>query len=480
MALVALWVTLAARGHTALHHDMAEQFVWAQQWQLGYPKHPPLPTWLFKLVLCVLPPVPATLYALSAVCIGLTGVFTYLAARTLLGARSALFVLMLWALQQPFSWRAWIYNHNTVLVMTVALTVWCAAVAARQRRLGWWLAAGVGAGLAMSTKLQALVPLFGVVWALWRTGAFGNAHGRRGLVAALAMAAVVSAAPLWWMLTGHTNAMAYATHQLGSGQGEGDSVRLVQFVVSELRMMWPSLVVLLAWVAWAVRQGKVHPLMAAAEGELNSVAKPASAWVQGLLLLPLAFVLLMGLVGGAKLHAQWGVQTFQFLAFALVVWFEPFFKALPWPKAASLFAGMQVLGLVLAAAPVSDKLHAPGAVQGYPSAELAKRVSDDWARLAPGCPLRFVDAPFFEGGQLAAYVPGMPAVRDAGLDERWQPVRADDMAQAGSVVLRQDPAALPADAIHSHDMFLMPPLRVKGVNPVAWGIRLPLQPCAKR
>lgn len=480
LSLVGVWVWTAFRGHTALHHDMAEQFVWAQHWQLGYPKHPPLPTWLFKLALLVFPPVPATLYALAALCMGLTGVFTYQAARALVGASGAAWVLMLWALQQPFTWRAWIYNHNTVLVMTVALTVWGAAAAHRTGQARWWWLAGLGAGLTMATKLQGVVPLLGVLWALWGSGAMSDARGRRGLAGAVLVAAAVSFLPLYWIWAGHTDALAYATHQLGSGEAAGESVRFGQFFATQLRMAAPALLVLLAWVGWSARlRGDLGVSPSAGLSQpCEPVRVPLRPWVQGLLGVPLVFVLLMGLLGGAHLHGQWGVQTFQFLALALFGWFQPALRDLPLVRATRLFAVVQVCALLLACSPMSARWHAPGPVNGYPAAELARRVQADWQRLAPGCPLRFVDAPFFEGGQLAAYLPAHPAVHEAGLDDVWQTVPAQGLALHGGVVLRADPAALPAQALHGPGMTLVPPDSVKGAGPVSWAVVPPPGPCA--
>jgi len=474
MLLVALWVAVVSHHHTALHHDMAEQFVWAHAWQLGYPKHPPLPTWLFLSALSVLPAVPATLYALSAVCIGLTGAFTYLAARELLPARAALCVGLLWSLMQPFSWRAWIYNHNTVLIMTVALTVFCAARAARLSQQTWWALAGVGAGLAMSTKLQAAIPLLGLLWALWRSGRLQSLASRQGIALSVLVAAVVSAAPLLWMATGHTNALAYATHQLGSGEGEGESMRLAQFVASELRMMGPTLVVLLIWVAWSRQVRSTEGDDAARSSRSEMVP---GAWVEGLLILPLLFVLAMGLVGGAKLHAQWGVQTFQFVPLALVIWFQSAFEALSIRQLASVVGVVHAVALAIGSSPAAGKLHAPGAVEGYPSRELAAKVQADWQRLAPGCALRYAAAPFFEGGQLAAYVRSFPAVLedDDATKSPW--VDVINMKRQGSVVLKRTVDELPADAIHTPDMTLAPPARVKGVWPIVWGVRLPQGGC---
>lgn len=473
-ALVAAWVVLSAYLHTALHHDMAEQFVWAHAWQLGYPKHPPLPTWLFLLAQTVLPAKPATLYGLSAVCIGLTGVFTYLAARELMSSTLALCVAGLWGLQQPFGWRAWIYNHNTVLVMTVAMAVYFAARAARRNEQGSWAAAGLAAGLAMSTKLQAVVPLVGVLWALWRSGSLESLASRKGVALAVVLGALVCSPPLWWMATGHTNALAYATHQLGSGAGEGESMRMGQFVVSELRMLAPALIALLFWVV------RAYGRSAAQSGASAPAASPAPlrAWVEGLVFVPLVFVLAMGILGGSKLHAQWGVQTFQFASLALVAWFGAYFDKSPVRGLVLTVAIVQGISFLVAASPSGARLHAPGAVQGYPARELADRVAADWQHAAPGCALRYLDAPFFEGGQVSAFGQGFPAVLQEGnyRDSPW--ISADDMQARGSVVMRHLAQDLPPDVIHTPDMVLIPPRQVKGVVPVVWGIRLPKGECS--
>jgi 4-amino-4-deoxy-L-arabinose transferase-like glycosyltransferase len=468
VCLVCLWVVIAASQHTALHHDMAEQFVWAHAWQLGYPKHPPLPTWLFMATLTALPPRPETLYALSAICFSVTGVCTYFAAKGLMGERAAVLVAVLWGLQQPFGWRAWIYNHNTVLVMTVAFTLMCTVYATRKSGRGWWFAAGIGAGLAVCTKLQALVPLSGLLWTLWRTGDLKQARARSGLALALTVALLTAAAPMWWMLGGHSNVLAYATHQLGSGATDSDRVRLSHFFVSELRMLMPTLVVLLTWVVMGLRRPNAEA----------SPANPNGPWAEGLLLIPLAEVLAMGILGGATLHAQWGVQTMQFASLALVIGFMSNFYNVRSRTLLSVGLAVQAISLLIGISPWSGKLHAPGAVQGYPSAFLAQKVQSSWSAVAADCPLRFVSGPFFEGGQLSAFLPTHPAVLQEG-DASLSPwINMAEMARAGSVVMAYSPHDLPADVWHTHGMTLAPPAGIKGINQVFWGIRKPQNECA--
>ncbi|MDE2592792.1 MAG: glycosyltransferase family 39 protein [Burkholderiales bacterium] len=470
VALVCGWVFLNSIGHTALHQDMAEQFVWAHSWQLGYPKHPPLPTWLFMAAQLLAPPTPGLLYTLAALCIAATGVFTYLFARELHGPRFGILVAVLWSLQQPFSWRAWIYNHNTVLIAAVAFTAWVTLRAAHRPTLLRWLWVGVGSALAMLTKLQAFVPLVGMVWALWRSGHLDQPRERKLMGITLLVAVLLSGPALYWMLTGHTNALSYGLHQLGDKKPGGESVGVLQFITSELRMGSLTLVALLAWIGINRRN------TSGAELETPLVATDTRAWIQGLFWLPLAVVGAAALFGGARLHAQWGVQVFQFLALALVIWFKPRLDGLSVSKALLVGFVLQALQLAAALSPQGQKLHAPGAVQGYPAKVFAQRVLGDWQRYTH-CPLHFVSAPFIEGGQLSAYLPGFPVVIEDGELGNSPWVDPVALAQEGEVVVVRDESAFPADVIHEPSMVLVPPASVKLVHTAYWGIRMPKTPC---
>ncbi len=468
--LVCAWVFVNSMGHTALHQDMAEQFVWAHSWQWGYPKHPPLPTWLFMAAQLFVPPTPGLLYALAALCIAATGVFTYLFARELHGPRFGILVAVLWSLQQPFSWRAWIYNHNTVLIAAVAFTAWATLRAAHRPTLVRWLWVGVGSALAMLTKLQALVPLLGMVWALWRSGHIDQPRERKLMGIALLVASLLSGPALYWMLTGHTNAMSYGLHQLGNQKGGGESVGALQFVSSELRMGSLTLVALLVWIGLNRRNTSV------AEVEPTLVATDTRAWIQGMFWLPLAVVVVAAAFGGARLHAQWGVQIFQFLALALVIWFRPRLDGLSVSKALLIGVVLQLIQLGAALSPQGQKLHAPGAVQGYPAKAFAHKVLADWQRHTH-CPLHYVSAPFIEGGQLSAYLPGFQVVVEDGVLANSPWVDPEAYAKEGGVVVLRDEAAFPADVIHEPSMVLVPPASVKLVYTAYWGIRMPKTPC---
>ena len=85
VALVAIWVTWTSLWDSGLYGDSVEQFIWSHSLELGYYKHPPLPTWLLAAAIQLLGPAWWLANALAAIFLAATGVFTWLVARQLAG-----------------------------------------------------------------------------------------------------------------------------------------------------------------------------------------------------------------------------------------------------------------------------------------------------------------------------------------------------------------------------------------------------------
>ena len=68
--LVWTLATTVLRWPGAMWEDMLEAYIWAQQWQLGYYKHPPLYAWIVGLWFKVFPRADWAFYLLSFVNIG--------------------------------------------------------------------------------------------------------------------------------------------------------------------------------------------------------------------------------------------------------------------------------------------------------------------------------------------------------------------------------------------------------------------------
>ena len=167
LLMAALWVLVPALINPGQPGDHFEQFTWAHSMEWGYHKHPPLPTWLLAIAIKALGATPYATYLLAGLMVVGTGVFTWLVARELLGARVAALAIVLWGLHWAFSWKAQMLNHNSVMMCCIALAAWLAIRAARRESgWGWWIALGLVGGLAMLSKYQSAIPLVGIILAL--------------------------------------------------------------------------------------------------------------------------------------------------------------------------------------------------------------------------------------------------------------------------------------------------------------------------
>ena len=318
-ALVVVWALWAGYFNTAQFGDNIEQFNWAQSLELGYHKHPPLPSWALGAVIKLFGPSIYWAYGLATLCLLGTLAFTWLVGRQLVGDRVAAAAAVLWGLNLTFSQRAQLYNHNTVLVLFVAASVWLAMRATRapRGRLLWWLATGVAAGAAVLSKYQALVPLGGLVLALIWAGRIERRADWVGLLLAAATMVLVCLPHALWVVRHDFSTLRYASDAIESSGPIERIGFIVAFLANQVRIAFPALVaigVCWAWARWADLPAE-SPAAEAAAPELG-------IWMFGLTWGGLLVLLAMALAGGVSLRNHWGVQALQFFSLWLAYWWE--------------------------------------------------------------------------------------------------------------------------------------------------------------
>jgi Dolichyl-phosphate-mannose-protein mannosyltransferase len=443
--LVLVWVLVAWLSNTAQYGDHFEQLAWAQSLEWGYHKHPPLPSWLLAGAIRLGGMHPWWPSLLAAVCIALNLVLTWRVACWLIGEDRAALAVLFAGLQQGFMGKAQLFNHNSVLVLCVSAAVLLALRAtqlevtrpARQQTVRWTLL-GVVSGLALLSKYQAALPLLGVVVAMWRSGALARPANRRGLFLAVSLALLILAPHVAWVATHGWSTVAYAT-QAGVSQSPGERLGGIgKFLVIQLRVLTPALLMLMAMAWWAKRQprGTLSDSVVHAASDPRPV--PQWIWISSLLGVPVAGVLIVALLGGLRLQDHWGIQTFQFLGIA---------AAALWPRAVRLewrrwVAVALVLHGVFAlayTAPRWTELARSSRTrldEFYPAQAMADAVRQQWAAAVPaGCALRFVRGPGFEAGIVGLYAADHPAVIDDNLlHTPW--LQPAVFAEAGHLAVR--------------------------------------------
>ncbi|WP_372781110.1 ArnT family glycosyltransferase [Phenylobacterium sp.] len=205
--LLALGLTalrLIAAGTIHLTEDEAYYRLWAQHLQLGYLDHPPMIAWWIRAGEWIAGDTPLGVRLLPALGSGLSTWLIGDLARRLGAEPKTAFRAALWynaTLTVGLGGMLAIPDAPASLFWTA--TLWALARFWAERRAAWWLAAGIGAGLAVLSKYSGLFLAPGVLlWLLLTPG--GPAELRKpGPWAAAVIAGLVFAVNVTWNAQHH-------------------------------------------------------------------------------------------------------------------------------------------------------------------------------------------------------------------------------------------------------------------------------------
>jgi hypothetical protein len=429
MLLVVCWVALMASINRGQFSDSIEQLNWAHSLELGYWKHPPLSTWLMWAAERVFGPHPWDTYVLAAICYAATGWFTWSAARHVLSERAATLAILLWPLHHGLSWRAQVYNHNTVLLLTAAAMTWATLRAVRSGRRLHWALAGVLAGLALLTKYQAVVPILALVAGLAWTHAWRDKRAREGTLLAALCAAAVFLPHLLWAWNRAFPGLSYLQQSAGSRHPGSLPAHLGNFAGVQVGLHGTMLLALAILAVW--------PRVCATERPHDADRATQRRWLFALVGVPCLMLCLAVLVGGLEPQKFWGFQTLQFLPLALGAWLAGRRPALGWRVAATVAAGLSVAGAALATRDAMDASTWPSDSSQdvyWPAEDLASRVVADW-RAHTACPMRYVVGAPLPAGLVSAYSGLNPVVVEDGDISKTPWVSKAAMQEAGYVLI---------------------------------------------
>jgi 4-amino-4-deoxy-L-arabinose transferase-like glycosyltransferase len=199
LALGLTAIRLVAAGSIHLTEDEAYYRFWAQHLQLGYLDHPPMIGWWIRAGMSLFGDTALGVRLLPALSCGLnTWLIGDLTLRLGASPRAA-FRAALWynaTLTVCLGGMLAIPDSPASLFWTA--TLWALARFWEHRRAGWWLVAGLMAGLAVMSKYSGLFLAPGVL--LWLLAVPGGAAELKkpGPWAAAAIAAAVFAANVVW------------------------------------------------------------------------------------------------------------------------------------------------------------------------------------------------------------------------------------------------------------------------------------------
>lgn len=181
--------------------DMGEMFAWSHEVILGTPKHPPLATWLVRAWFSVMPTRPWSYYLFAVISATMALWIAWRISARYLSAEKRVVGLVLLTFVPFYNFHAIRYNANSVLIPLWAVTTWFFLRSYETRRLGWALLAGVGAAAAMLGKYWSIFLLAGLAIAAVTDSRRGAYLRSPAPWLTLAVAALLFAPHLAWVLT---------------------------------------------------------------------------------------------------------------------------------------------------------------------------------------------------------------------------------------------------------------------------------------
>ena len=335
-------------------------------------------------------------YVLSAVLYTITIIATFKVAEYIFDADIASFTALLLTLHYGFTRRAQLYNHNSVLIAFIAVTVLLTIIALREKRTIYWILVGLFSGLSILVKYQAILPLLGILLAIVLTNRFKLF--KLNILLAITVAIVVISPHLYWVSQNEFKTIGYALNYIDNSEFSSTNLRAGSFFVGQIRYFVPSLFFI--FFVWA----SSRTFKRTNEVVTTKLSNDQRAWLIGLIAFPFASIIFFAFAIGVQLQSHWGLQTSQFLvillAYLLVKKFGIFDpkKALAWltiqTVALSIFVA-QGIGMIPYA---RENL----AIRELPAQKFANEALSFWS-LKTNCPLKFISGHRTMGAMISAY-----------------------------------------------------------------------------
>lgn len=458
------WVTaLAAPG------DNVEQLIWIRSLELGYFKHPPMPTWITAAAAAVVGPSIGLTYVLGGVVtLGSLAIFW----RLLCGMRGKAYatVALLAALCITFyCGRLYYYNHNVVMMLWISIAVALTWHVTLKPSLAGWALLGVVSGLAMLSKYQYVLAL-GVIGLWWlRIGAWRNPVHVKGAMLAAVTGLLTLAPHLYWLTTHDWMPMRYA---------ERTSLGLHLDAAARMQMSWkfavdwvfnrcmPAWIVLGVALWWGRRSTDKAESKATREQARTAEDKMLREFWLLWGLVPLLSILALCLFTGSYLHLQWGT-AFMFLCVpaAMELVKSPVSE---WSSPARLRAAWVTFGVLQALLLAQFWLASPMGLSGYKSSHQNHIPVDKIVEgLAPaahkalGGPIDIIIGPQALAGRISMELPERPRVF-VERNLQYSPwIHKEELATARIIEVFVDADPLPEGAVRAYERWSWRPVKIK-------------------
>jgi 4-amino-4-deoxy-L-arabinose transferase-like glycosyltransferase len=472
----AVWTALPALIYLNLPLDLIEALMYGREWQLGYDKLPPLPWWLVEIAYRLIGHDFAY-YMLAEIAVLTAMALVFAAAKPLTGGVGALVSVLIIDGLHYLNYTSAKFNHDVIQLPFWALAGFAFHRALRSGRFADWLLLGLAAGLSLWAKYFVVVLVAPMVLVALVDRQARPVLRTPGPWIAIAVALVITAPHLIWLIKTDFLPLAYAEHRAVLPRGWYDHLwRPFEFAVSQFFFLIPSL--LIAAPLFVPGRGADEP---PPQAKVDAFDRRIIAW---LAFGPMAAVLAMGFVSGRGAVAMWGYPLWLFFGVWLVLTAR---RVIDLAKLARILITWGVVFICLALAfyvnyDVLPRFDHRYRAVFFPGAGLARDISERFT-MATGQPLRYLIGTMWDGGNVEHYAASHPRNLVDGSPRRAPWIDLTDLHNKGAAVVwtAGDPSKLPdqfravaGNAVVQHP-FTLPYRRGPGHITVGWAIVEPKQ-----
>jgi hypothetical protein len=397
-------VPLLTRNNPPL--DLVEQVFWGQEWQLGYTKHPPLPSWICGAVTLVTGRALWAYYLLPHLATALAFWAVWRLAREIVSPRLALMSVCLLECCPFYTFECKTLNNNVGLHPCWALAVLFLYRALQTRKKASWIALGAWLGLGMLTKYTTAILAGSIL-------AFGLIHPQArkawrepGPYLTLLAAILVFLPHALWVAAHGFKTIQYAFEQVRPENSSfAQPFGFLHFAAYQLGMIAPLLLAAtpLTGLRWRLRA-------------LQPAERFPRAMLASVVLAPVAIHLAIAAWPNVELDGMYGCSLWLFTGLLLLACLEVRTAPAAWRRAGLVWGAVAII--TIAGALMRPYLAAHGANDrtNFPGRLLARRANEAWNQRYDR-PLPIVGGDYFLAGNVALFSPHFPRVYQGWHDD---------------------------------------------------------------
>jgi 4-amino-4-deoxy-L-arabinose transferase-like glycosyltransferase len=463
-----VWTALPSVLYPNLPLDLIEALTYGREWQIGYDKLPPLPWWLVEIVYRTIGH-DAAYYALAQLAVIGGFAVVWWMARGLVGEVGALAAILIIDGLHYFHYTAAKFNHDVIQLPLWALAGCTFHAALKRGHMASWLLLGAALGTALWAKYFVVVLALPLALFLLLDPDARKCLRTTGPWIALAIALLVMAPHLLWLVDSDFLPFAYASRRAAPSHGAIDHlVHPLVFAASQALFLLPS-----ALIAAALVWPRSRPILDAAGDGRGSRASSEAAQIGNekragradafdyrivtlLAFGPAATVIAMSAMSGRGAIAMWGYPLWLFLGLWIVLSLG---GAIEPARFRLMIATWAVLFGAFAFAFIANYSFLPTIDHRYRAAFYpGDRLAEEMARrfrMATGHHLAYVIGSMWDGGNISHYASERPRVLIDGEPQRAPWIDLADLRAKGAIVVwtcaenvrnrcGSDPEAMPA------------------------------------